>query len=266
MPGALLDVIYPDLRGKTALVTGAGTVAGIGAAVCRALADQGCNIFFTYYSAANPADSLQVHEGECAETLLSDLRARGARSECMGLDLSDARSAESVLNAVYASLGALSILVNNAAHSTHDGFEELTPEILDLHYFVNLRATALLSAGFAKRFRAGAGGRIINLTSGQDLGAMPGELAYAATKGAIAAFTRSLAKGVAHKGITVNAIDPGPTDAGWMTPDFRARLLEESRFRRLGHPQDAARLIIFLASNAGEWITGQLIHSRGDFA
>ena len=66
MPGALLDVIYPDLRGKTALVTGAGTVAGIGAAVCRALADQGCNIFFTYYSAANPADSLQVHEGECA--------------------------------------------------------------------------------------------------------------------------------------------------------------------------------------------------------
>jgi 3-oxoacyl-[acyl-carrier protein] reductase len=51
-----------------------------------------------------------------------------------------------------------------------------------------------------------------------------------------------------------------------MTPDFRARLLEESRFRRLGHPQDAARLIIFLASNAGEWITGQLIHSRGDFA
>jgi 3-oxoacyl-[acyl-carrier protein] reductase len=167
------------------------------------------------------------------------------------------------LDRVYETLGTLSILVNNAAHSSSDGFETLDAEGLDAHYFVNVRAAALLSVGFAKRFSEGIGGRIINLTSGQDLGPMPGELAYVTSKGAIAAFTRSLAKEVAHKGITVNAIDPGATDTGWMSQELKARLLAESRFGRLGQPQDAANLIMFLSSKAGEWITGEVIHSRG---
>lgn len=92
---------------------------------------------------------------------------------------------------------------------------------------------------------------------------MPGELAYATSKGAIEAFTRSLAAGVAAKGITVNAIDPGATDTGWMTEEFKAALLREMAFGRLGQPEDAARLVVFLASDAGAWITGQVIHSRG---
>jgi 3-oxoacyl-[acyl-carrier protein] reductase len=168
-----------------------------------------------------------------------------------------------LLGRVYETFGALSILINNAAHWTLDGFETLDAEGLDAHYFVNVRAAALLSVGFAKRFSEGRGGRIINLTSGQDLGPMPGELAYAASKGAIVAFTRSLAKEVAHKGITVNAIDPGPTDTGWMTPELKAQLLAESGFGRFGQPHDAASLIVFLASKAGGWITGEVIHSRG---
>jgi 3-oxoacyl-[acyl-carrier protein] reductase len=115
---------------------------------------------------------------------------------------------------------------------------------------------------FAKRF-SGQHGRIINLTSGQSLHPMSGELAYAATKGAVEAFTVSLAGGLADKKITVNAVDPGATDTGWMSDELKAAILSQSPLGRIGQPQDAARLIAFLASEAAEWITGQIIHSRG---
>ena len=92
---------------------------------------------------------------------------------------------------------------------------------------------------------------------------MPGELAYVASKGAISAFARSLAKEVGSKGITVNAIDPGPTDTGWMSAELKEKLSGESALGRVGRPEDAARLIVFLASAAAEWISGEVIHSRG---
>jgi 3-oxoacyl-[acyl-carrier protein] reductase len=92
---------------------------------------------------------------------------------------------------------------------------------------------------------------------------MPQELAYATTKGALEAFTFSLAAEVAAKGITVNAVDPGGTDTGWMTEAIRADIQSQMGMGRVGQPEDAARLIAFLASDAGEWITGQVIHSRG---
>jgi 3-oxoacyl-[acyl-carrier protein] reductase len=128
---------------------------------------------------------------------------------------------------------------------------------------MNVRAMALLSVEFARRYPGGPGGRIINLSSGQALGAMPAELAYAATKGAVEAFTSSLAAGVAAKGITVNAIDPGATDTGWMTDELKAVESAKMAVGRVGLPSDAARLVVFLASDAGQWITGQTIHSRG---
>ena len=94
---------------------------------------------------------------------------------------------------------------------------------LILHYAVNMRATLLLAVEFARRAKAldRLSGRIISMSSGQDWGPMPGELAYAATKGAIEAFTLSLASELAPLGITVNAVDPGPTDTGWMTDQMR---------------------------------------------
>jgi 3-oxoacyl-[acyl-carrier protein] reductase len=92
---------------------------------------------------------------------------------------------------------------------------------------------------------------------------MPTELSYITTKGAIEAFTTSFAFGVASKGITVNAVDPGATDTGWMPPGLKAAIANDSLFGRVGLPEDAARLILFLASDAGAWITGQVIHSRG---
>ena len=92
---------------------------------------------------------------------------------------------------------------------------------------------------------------------------MPGELAYVATKGAVEAFTLSLSAEVAPLGIAVNAIDPGITDTGWISPKLKAKWEVESPMGRVGTPEDAARLIAFLASPEAAWITGQVIHSRG---
>ena len=140
--------------------------------------------------------------------------------------------------------------------------EQLTGEELDRHYAVNLRATSLLCAAFARHCPSG-GGRIINLTSGQGLSPMPEELAYAATKGAIEALTLSLSAALAGKGITVNAVDPGPTDTGWLTRELYESLLAQASMGRLGTPEDAARLVAFLASEEAGWITGQILRSRG---
>jgi 3-oxoacyl-[acyl-carrier protein] reductase len=172
---------------------------------------------------------------------------------------------EKVLDATAELLGSPSILINNAAHSERDGYERLDASILDAHYTVNVRATALLSVEFARRFGQRSGGRIIYLTSGQSLGPMPGELAYAASKGAVEAFTRTLAAEVGHKGITVNAVNPGPTDTGWMTEEVREELSAKFPMGRVGKPEDAAQLVAFLAGDEAAWITGQVIHSEGGF-
>lgn len=249
-----------DLKGRIALVTGASRLAGIGAATCHALAGAGADVAFTHWTPYD-RESFGTTASEPAQ-LEAELRRTGARVAAIEIDLSDPAAPETLLDTVGKRLGPPGILVNNAAVSLHDSFETITASSLDRHYAVNVRAMALLSAGFARRF-SGEGGRIINLTSGQGVGPMPDELSYATTKGAIEAFTTSFATGVAHKGITVNAVDPGATDTGWMTPELKEAIVAESRFGRVGTPEDAARIILFLASDAGAWITGQVIHSRG---
>jgi 3-oxoacyl-[acyl-carrier protein] reductase len=251
---------FPDLRGRVVVVTGAGRPQGIGAAICRAFADQGCNIFFTIHS---PHDKTMGSEELGAQQLADDLRGRGVSAGFIEADLALPDCAGRILNFVHERFGEPSILVNNAAYSARDGFERLDAKGLDAHYAVNVRGAALLSVEFARRFSGQTGGRILFLTSGQDLGPMPGELAYAASKGAISAFMRSLAKEVGSKGITVNAVDPGPTETGWMSRDLQACLIARSAIGRLGYPEDAARVIVFLASAAAEWISGETIHARG---
>jgi 3-oxoacyl-[acyl-carrier protein] reductase len=199
------------------------------------------------------------------EALVGELRAAGVGAEGVEMDLSLPDSARLLLDAAEERLGRPSILVNTAAYSSRDGFEVLDAETLDAHYAVNVRAMALLSVGFARRYPGGPGGRIINFSSGQSLGPMPGELAYIATKGAVEAFTRTLAAEVGHKGITVNAINPGPTDTGWMDEKSRREIMSKFPLGRIGQPEDAARLVAFLASDEAAWITGQIIHSEGGF-
>ncbi len=259
-PGAEVE----GLRTRVALVTGVGRRRGIGSAICRALAYRGADVFFTYWKACDREAPWPRDEAE-PEVLLGELRSVGLRAEGMDLDLSLPDSPERLLDVVVERLGPPSILVNNAAYSTRDGFERLDAQTLDAHYAVNLRAAALLSVGFARRYPGGPGGRIINLTSGQSLGPMPEELAYAATKGAIEAFTLTLAAEVGHRGITVNAVNPGPTDTGWMTEELERELAAKFPTGRVGEPEDAARLVAFLAGDEARWITGQIIHSEGGF-
>lgn len=249
------------LAGKTAVITGVSRKIGIGTAVARALAEVGCNIFTTYY---RPYDATMPWGSQTdeAESIIAELRQMGVRAEGLELDLSDPAAPGVLFTAVEAAIGPADILVNNATYSVNDGVMGLTAVHIDHHYAVNVRGMMLLCAEFVRRFQ-GEWGRIINLSSGQGAGPMPDELAYVATKGAVEAFTVSLAAGIAGRNITVNAIDPGATDTGWMSPDLYAYLLARSPMGRVGQPADAARLIRFLASPEAGWITGQIIRSRG---
>ena len=253
-----------DLSGKVAVVTGAGRRKGIGAAICRALAARGADVLFTYWKDYDRKMPWNADE-EGPEALLKELREMDPRAEGLEVDLSLPESPAYLLDAAEERLGPPSILVNNAAYSTRDGFENLDAATLDAHYAVNLRATALLSVEFARRYPGGSGGRIVNITSGQFLGPMVGELAYTATKGAVEALTVTLAAEVGNKGITVNAVNPGPTDTGWMPEDLREELAPKFAAGRVGEPEDAARLVAFLAGEEAAWITGQIINSEGGF-
>ena len=252
------------LNGRNALVTGVSRRRGIGTAICRALAEAGANVFFTYWQKYD--DAMPWGRNETApEELKQELENLGVRIEKLEFDLSDSEAPAKLIEIAESKLGKLSILVNNATYSVGDGFKKLDAQILDATYSVNLRATALLSVEFARRYKGEAGGRIINLTSGQFQGAMPGEIAYAATKGAVDALTITLAAEVANQGVTVNAINPGATDTGWISEGLKQELLSRFPMRRIGQPEDAARLAVFLASDDADWITGQIIHSEGGF-
>lgn len=250
---------------RIAIVTGASRRRGIGAAVCMALAQVGVDVFFTHWSAYDSAMPWGADE-DTPDYLQSQVRAMGVRCEHIRADLSAPDSAQHIMDAVEARLGPASILVNNATHDDTDApFAQLDARTLDAYYAVNIRGTMLLTVEFARRFAMRSGGRVINLTSGQGRGPMPGKLAYVATKGAIEAFTTTLAAEVAPRGITVNAVDPGPTDTGWITGEVRDNILARSPMGRIGQPEDAARLIAFLASEEAGWITGQIVRSTGGF-
>ena len=252
------------MRGKVAIVTGAGRRTDIGSAICRALAARGADVMFSYWKDYDREMPWNPDE-DGPEVLREELLGMGGRAEGLEIDLSLPDSPEFLLDAATEKLGTPSILVNNAAYSVNDGYNDLDAAILDATYAVNLRAMALLCVGFARRYSGGPGGRIINITSGQSLGPMVGELAYAATKGAVEAFTKTLAAEVGHKGITVNAVNPGPTDTGWMDEDLRSELRKKFPSGRVGEPEDAARLGAFLAGEESAWVTGHVIHSEGGF-
>ncbi|MBY0502907.1 MAG: SDR family oxidoreductase [Bryobacteraceae bacterium] len=248
-------------RKRVALVTGVTRKKGIGAAIAFALARADVDVGVSYWRPYDRTMPWGVRDAE-PEEIVNGLREIGVRSHGFEIDLSEPGGPQVLFRRAREQFGQIDILVNNAAYSTESSVDGLNAETLDRHYAVNLRAVMLLCAEFVRTFQPGAG-RIISLTSGQGLGPLPNELAYAATKGGIEAFTQSLSAAVAHRGITVNAVDPGPTDTGWMTREVQESLIHNAPMGRLGMPEDAAKVITFLASEEAQWVTGQIIRSRG---
>jgi 3-oxoacyl-[acyl-carrier protein] reductase len=249
---------------RGALVTGATRKAGIAAAVARALAEDGWDVATTGwrpYDETEPWGS-RLHE---AEELVEELRALGARAAFREDDLGDPDAAERVVGWAEGEVGPLSALVVAHTRSRVGGLLETDVAEWGLHLEVNARGAFLLCAAFARRWAGRAGsGRIVLYTSGPPLA---GEVAYAASKGALERLVFSLGAELAPLGITVNAVDPGPTDTGWLddSPELREQLLEEHPLGRLGRPEDSASLVAFLCSARGGWVNGQVLACDGGF-
>jgi 3-oxoacyl-[acyl-carrier protein] reductase len=240
-----------------ALVTGVSRGGGIGAAVVRSLARDGWTVAGTGY---RPYDATESWGSE--PDMPDRLVEEGLLASWHEDDLEDVEAVPRVLDAAEAAVGPLTALVNVHVRSGQGGVLETTPEEFDRHLAINARSVFLLSAEFARRFRGTPGsGRIVNFTSS----ALYGELAYGVSKAAVEAITVAAAIDLAPA-ITVNAIEPGPTDTGWMTPEVYEAIRAASPLGRVGLPEDAAELVAFLCSERAGWITGEIIYSDGGFS
>jgi len=257
------------LRGRVAVVTGVSRRAGIGYAVACRLGALGASLFLHHYEphdrdqpwGADPGGVSAVLDG-----VASAMAAEGARIHDRELNLAEAWAPEQLISAAKDQFGHLDVLVCNHARSGGDGpLGSLNAAMLDAHWAVNTRSTILLTQAFAAQHDGRPGGRIIFMTSGQDLGPMTGEIGYATSKGALASITRSLADYLADRPITLNTINPGPVDTGYATPEGHEMVRRGFPQGRWGTPDDPARLIAWLATDDAAWITGQVINTEGGF-
>jgi len=247
-----------QLAERSALVTGVSRRAGIGFAVARRLHDAGTRVFVHGWAAHDATQRWGADPGGTT-ALAAELG-----SPFLEADFADPKAPHRVTAAAVEALGPLDILVANHARSGHGRLDELTAEEIDAFLHENVRASLLLVREFAAQHDdSREGGRVVLLTSGQHLAPMAGEVAYAVSKGALHQATLTLADELADRKITVNTVNPGPTDTGW-------GLAEQSPagrmpFGRWGEPDDAARLVVWLCSDEARWVTGQTINSEGGF-
>jgi 3-oxoacyl-[acyl-carrier protein] reductase len=238
------------LAGRGALVTGVGHRIGIGYAIVRRLRALGASVYVHGY-------------GDGVAALAEELGAAAYGEH----DFSDPAAPAACFEEAAAALGHVDVLVANHAMSCDQDLEQLEADAIDATLAVNVRGSLLLTQAYAARHDdARAGGRVILFTSGQNLEPMTRELPYAASKGALYALTASLAAHLAPRGILVNAINPGPTDTGWATPELTRHELRRLPLGRWGDPDDAARLVAWLATDDAAWITGQVLTSDGGFS
>jgi 3-oxoacyl-[acyl-carrier protein] reductase len=266
-----LDLLRRDplpLRGRVALVTGASRRAGIGYAVARRLAASGASLFLHSYA---PHDRQQPWGDDPggAEAVIAGVRSALAAPDAsvshMELDLARPEAPAELVDAAADVAGHLDIMVCNHARSGDGPLGTLDAALLDAHWAVNTRSTILLTQAFAARHDGRPGGRVIFMTSGQDLGPMTGEVAYAASKGALASVVKTLADQLADQAITLNAVNPGPVDTGYASPEAYEAVRRHFPQHRWGVPDDPARLIAWLVTDEAVWITGQVINSEGGF-
>jgi 3-oxoacyl-[acyl-carrier protein] reductase len=267
-PSQLQRDVLP-LHGRAALVTGTSRRAGIGYATARRLAALGASLFLHHYVphdrdqpwGADPDGTQAVIAG-----VTGALAADGASVRDLELDLAGPGAPAQLISAAADALGHLDILVCNHARSGGDGpLGTLDAAMLDAHWAVNTRSSILLAQAFAAQHDGRPGGRVIFMTSGQDLGPMTGQIAYATSKGALASITRTLADHLAGQAITLNTINPGPVDTGYATPEAHEMVRRHFPQGQWGTPDDPARLIAWLATDEAAWITGQTISTEGGF-
>ena len=264
------------LAGRTVLVTGVSRRVGIGHAIACRAADYGASIVAHHY---RPHDVSQPWGADDVEAVMDSIRSHlvgPAQLIDVPADLAAPGEPARVVEQAAAAAGHLDALVCNQAMSSPDGpLSEMTEAVLDAHWAVDARASILLAHAFAAQevFAApappGPGrrrGAIVFLTSGQGLGPLPGEIAYAAAKAAIAGVTLTISEELIDAGITVNTVNPGPVDTGYVTEEIRQATAAMFPQGRWGDPDDAARLITWLLTDEARWITGQVISSEGGFA
>ena len=231
---------------RAALVTGVSRRRGIAAAVAERLRNDGMTVVTTGWT---PYDAV-THPGVDEQTE-TDLQ----------FDLGDAEAPAKLVDAAQEKAGPITALV--VAHTCDEGggvFEQ-TPELIDRHLSVNVRGTLLLLRTFAERLGdPQTPGRVVIFTSGPP---QTGSIAYAASKGALEWITYSAATELGPRGITVNAVNPGPNQTGWMTPEIEHEAARRTPLGRAGHPEDAAALVSFLLSDDAAFINGQVLTSDG---
>jgi 3-oxoacyl-[acyl-carrier protein] reductase len=235
-------------------VTGVSRSEGIGYAIARRLVADGFAVFTQGWEAHDAAQPWGAGEVPLREGLAGHLEA----------DLADPEGPGAVMAAARIALGRVDVLIANHAASVDGTLEALTAPSIDTALAVNVRGTLLLVKEFAASFD-GDHGRVVLFTSGQGRGPMPSELPYAVSKAALSGSVVSLADALAPRGITINAVNPGPTDTGWPPEEVRREVEAAMPHGRWGTPEDAARLVAWLASEESGWVTGQVIDSDGGF-
>jgi glucose 1-dehydrogenase len=252
-----------SLRGQRALVTGGSS--GIGAAVCRAMAMAGARVVINYLSNRDEA-----------ERLVNEIQADGGEAMAIQADVSQEADVQRMFRQTVDTWGSLEILVANAGIQRDAAFHDMSLDQWNLVMQVNLTGQFLCAREAVREFhRRGvipevscSAGKIISMSSVHDIIPWAGHVNYAASKGGLLMFMKSLAQEVAHHKIRVNAISPGAirTDinrSAWATPEAEADLLRLIPYERIGDPMDIGHVAVWLASDASDYVTGTTIYADG---
>ncbi len=241
------------LAGKAALVTGAGR--GIGAAIARELAREGCDVAL-----------VELGEFDAAEALAADLRAHGRRALAFRANVADIAAAETNVAATHAAFGRLDIVVTNAGITRDAPSWKMTEEQWDDVLDVNLKGTFAYCRAVAPLLRTQKSGRIVMIASVNALRGKFGQANYSASKAGVVALTRSLARELGPSNVTVNCIAPGMIRTH-MTASLPAEIVDravrESALGRIGEPEDVAQLVAFLCSDRARHVTGEVVKVDG---